>query len=270
MNAAPEPPSWRAPLTHWEGEPVASWQEAWGVPLLEVWASIGSTSDRALELAERGGRPLTVVIADEQTRGRGRRGAAWHSPPGAGLWMSVVMTAHAGHRWLPLMVGLAVAEAIEGATGVVGVGIKWPNDLLLGARKVGGILCESAAGVVVAGVGVNVRAPEGGFPETLAGTATALDMEGAKSLSASRLAGLILDGFEDGAEGRLGQEANVLACSVLEELAARDVLAGRRVHSEEQGPGIARGISPEGALLLERPDGSRVAVSSGSVRALQP
>ena len=251
-----------ARLRTWDGEPVASWQEAWGVPLLEAWASIGSTSDRALELAEEGARPFTVVLADEQTRGRGRRGATWLSPPGAGLWMSVVLPAGAAVRWLPLVVGLAVAEAIEGATGVLGVGIKWPNDLLLGARKVGGILCESAAGAVVAGVGINVRAPGGGFPEPLARTATALDVEGAKSLSTSRLAGMILDSFER----RLVGKAGVLGRPVLEELAARDVLAGRRIHTEEQGSGTARGISPEGALVLERPDGSRVKVSSGSVR----
>lgn len=256
-------------LTHWEGEPVEAWREAWGVPLLEAWGRIGSTSDRALELAEGGARSFTVVLAEEQTRGRGRRGATWHSPPGTGLWMSVVLPVDTAARWLPLVVGLAVAEAIEGATGVVGVGIKWPNDLLLGdwtsgARKVGGILCESAAGAVVAGVGINLRTPSGGFPEPLARTATALDMEGANSLSPSRLAGMILDGFER----RLGEDARLLGHATLEELARRDVLAGRRVHTEEQGPGTARGVSPEGALRLERPDGSQVNVSSGSVRAL--
>lgn len=253
-----------APLSHWEGEAVATWQEAWCVPLLEAWASIGSTNDRALELAAQGARPFTVVVADEQTNGRGRRGATWHSPAGLGLWMSAVLPADASPRWLPLVVGLAVAEAIEDATGAVGVGIKWPNDLLLRGRKVGGILCESAPGAVVAGVGVNLRAPAAGFPGALAGTATALDMEGAKSLAASRLAGLILDGLER----RSSPDSTGLGRAALEELRARDVLAGRRVQTEEQGPGTARGIDPEGALLLERPDGSRVPVSSGSVRAV--
>jgi BirA family transcriptional regulator, biotin operon repressor / biotin---[acetyl-CoA-carboxylase] ligase len=267
VSQRPTPASLR--LTHWEGEPVRSWQEAWRVPLVEAYASIGSTSDRALELAGEGAGPLTVVVADEQTRGRGRRGAAWHSPPGAGLWMSTLLPSEDAPRWLPLLVGLAVAEAIEAATGVSGVGIKWPNDLIIAARKVGGILCESAPGAVVAGVGINLRAPRGGFPGPLAASATALDVHAAKSLSASRLAGLILDGLE----ARVGAgtavlEGSVLDGSTLEALRARDVLAGRRVETEESGRGTARGIDPEGALLLERPDGSRVSVSSGSVRPL--
>jgi len=251
-------------LTHWEGEPLGTWCEAWDVPLVEAWARIGSTNDRALELALGGARPFSVVLAQEQTRGRGRRGTAWHSAPGAGLWMSVVLPAAGAPAWLPLLVGLAAAEAIEGATGASRVGIKWPNDLVLGAGKVGGILCESSGGVVVAGVGVNLRAPAGGFPKPLTETATALDVEGAKSLSPSRLAGLTLDGLKH----LLGEIDAPLGASALGALRARDVLAGRPVHTEESGAGTARGIEPDGALLLERPDGSRVSVTSGSVRAV--
>ena len=253
-----------AKLTHWEGEPVASWQEAWDVPVVEAYASLGSTNDRALELAAAGAGPFSVVVAAEQTRGRGRRGATWHSASGAGLWMSAVLPQHGTVPWLPLVVGLAVAEAIEGATGAAAVGLKWPNDLILGFRKVGGILCESAAGVVVAGVGINLRAPREGFPGLLRETATALDVEGANSLSPSRLAGMIVDGVK----GRLGGGAAALDPQSLDALRARDVLVGRAVHTEESGPGTARGIDPEGALVLERPDGSRVSVSSGSVRPL--
>jgi BirA family biotin operon repressor/biotin-[acetyl-CoA-carboxylase] ligase len=252
------------PLAAWQGEPLDSWREAWSVPLVEAWARIGSTNDRALELAAEGARPFTVVLAEEQTRGRGRRGTAWHSAPGAGLWMSVVLQPASAPPWLPLLVGLAAAEAIEAATGVPGVGIKWPNDLVLGSRKVGGILCESTAGAVVAGLGVNLRAPADGFPKPLSGTATALDMEGAKSLSKSRLTGLTLDGLK----GLLSELDARLATRTIEALRARDVLDGRSVHTEEAGPGTARGIQPDGALLLERPDGSRVSVSSGSVRAV--
>ena len=259
------------PLTHWEGEPVEGWREAWGVPYVEAWATIGSTNDRALELAAGGAPPFTVVVAEEQSRGRGRRGAAWHSPPGSGLWMSVVLPVLSVSQvlpprpppgYLPLLLGLAVAQAIEAATGAVAVGIKWPNDLMLGARKVAGILCESAGGAAVAGIGINVRAPRGGFPDDLRGTATALDVEGVKSLSVSRLAGMIVDGVEQ----RLELDAAALGAATLRELAARDVLAGRRIRSEEAGEGTARGIGSDGALLLERADGSRVNVSSGSVR----
>jgi BirA family biotin operon repressor/biotin-[acetyl-CoA-carboxylase] ligase len=253
-----------AQLSHWEGEPVGFWQGAWDVPLLEAYVSIGSTNDRALELAAGGAEAFSVVVADEQTQGRGRRGATWHSARGAGLWMSAVLPHEGAPRWLPLVVGLAVAEAIEGATGTISVGLKWPNDLILGVRKVGGILCEAAAGVVVAGVGINMRAPREGFPGPLRGTATALDVQGANSLSSSRLTGMIVDGLK----ARLGAGAAVLDPPSLEALRARDVLVGRAVHTEELGPGTARGIDADGALVLERPDGSRVSVSSGSVRPL--
>jgi len=242
----------------WEGEPVSTWQQAWGVPLVEAYAQIGSTSDRALELAVAGAGPFTVVIADEQIRGRGRRGASWHSAPGAGLWMSVVLPSGDAPSWLPLLVGLAAAEAIEEATGVLAVGLKWPNDLVLRGRKVGGILCESAGGAVAAGIGINVRAPRDGFPGPLSGSATALDMEGAKSLSHSRLAGSILSRLE----ARLvTTSSGDLEQPTLDRLADRDVLAGRAVHTEELGRGTARGIARSGSLVLERPDGSRVSVS---------
>lgn len=250
------------PLTDWEGEPVETWKSLWAVPLVEAYAAIGSTSDRALELAAGGAGPYTVVVADEQTRGRGRRGTPWHSAPGSGLWMSVVLPSQGGAPWLPLLVGLAVADAIEGLSRAAAVGIKWPNDLFLGDRKVGGILCESAAGVVVTGIGVNVRSPRDGFPDALSETATSLDMNGAQPLYASHLAGMILDRLK----ASLATGPSGLAETTLQELAARDLLAGRAVRTEEMGPGTARGIARDGALLLERPDGSRVSVSSGSVR----
>lgn len=249
------------PLARWEGEPVSAWQDAWGVPLVEAWASIGSTNDRALALAAAGATPFSVVLADEQTAGRGRRGAAWLSAPGAGLWMSVVLPTDSAPRAVPLLVGLAAAEAVQAATGAA-VGLKWPNDLMIGARKVGGILCEATHGAAVAGIGINLRTPPGGFPDELSGRATALDVEGANALSVSHLVGLILDRLEP----LVGAGPSTLEGESLTRLRARDVLAGRVVETEERGRGTAVGIGEDGGLLLERPDGSRVTVSSGSVR----
>lgn len=258
-------------LEGWEGKPLRHWRELWGVPLLEVHDRIGSTNDRALEFAARGTPPFGVVIALEQTSGRGRRGAPWHSPPGSGLWMSVLLPggAHPAPH-LPLLVGLAVAEAIEGEeAGAAGsaktrrIGIKWPNDLLLGGKKLGGILCESGSGGVVAGIGLNVRDPPGGFPGTLRQTATSLEKNGFKMLSFSVLAGSIVRSLE----ARLARPAARLAPGDLEALCARDALSGRAIHTEEHGPGVAAGLDLDGALLLERPDGSRVRVLSGTVRS---
>jgi BirA family biotin operon repressor/biotin-[acetyl-CoA-carboxylase] ligase len=176
--------------------------------------------------------------------------------------MSTVLPAGPARPWLPLLVGLATAQAIEDASEGGAVGIKWPNDLVLGGRKLAGVLCEASGSAVVAGIGVNVNEPEGGFPKPLATVATALDMEGFKLLSRSDLAGMILGALE----ARLGGARTVLDDATLAELSARDVLYGRAVESEERGRGTARGIAPDGSLMLERPNGSTVPVTSGSVR----
>ena len=253
--------SWDA-LTHWQGEPVAAWCALWGVPAFEAYESIGSTNDRAKELAAEPRSTFAVVIAAEQTDGRGRRGARWHSPPGTGLWMSVVLPNPSAALHLPLLVGLAAAEAIQDAHESLRVDIEWPNDLVIQGRKVGGILCEGASRAVVAGIGINVGTPEGGFPASLESRATSLEKEGVNGVSHSNLAGLIVRSLER----RLGEPTQRLVPDALCELTARDALAAREVHTEEHGPGVARGIEPDGALILERGDGSRVRVLAGSVR----
>lgn len=238
------------------------WRALWGVTVFEAYERIGSTNDRARELALKPGGAFSVVVAHQQTAGRGRRGATWHSPGGPGLWMSVVLPGTQPALHAPLLVGLGVAEAIQDAGAELRVGIEWPNDLVVGRRKLGGILCEGVPGGIVAGIGINVRTPEGGFPEAIRKRATSLEKEGVKMLSHSTLAGVIVGALRR----RLGEPSTRLAPDALSELQARDALAARAVRTEEHGPGVARGIDPDGALLLERPDGSRVRVVAGSVR----
>jgi BirA family biotin operon repressor/biotin-[acetyl-CoA-carboxylase] ligase len=249
-------------LTHWHGEPVGTWRTLWGVPTFEAYERIGSTNDRAKELAQEPRNAFAVVVAREQTRGRGRRGASWHSPADTGLWMSVVLPGERPALHVPLLVGLATAEAIRDANVSLEVGIEWPNDLVIGCRKVGGILCEGVPGAVVAGIGINLRTPEGGFPEAFRERATSLDMEGDKSLSHSDLASFIVRALKR----RMATSRPRLGPDALRELAERDALAARPVRTEEHGPGVARGVDLDGALILERPDGSRVRVVAGSVR----
>jgi BirA family biotin operon repressor/biotin-[acetyl-CoA-carboxylase] ligase len=230
------------------------------VPLVEAYPQIGSTNDRAMELAAADDGAWAVVIAEEQTAGRGRRGARWHSPPGSGLWISIVLPAQRPAPHASLLVGLAVAEAIEAVAPGVRVGIKWPNDLMIRGGKVGGILCESAGAAVVAGIGINLR-PLGTTPAAaLAYRATSLEAECGKSLAVTDLAASIV--------GHLKARPLILDAVATGALAARDALLGSRVETEEHGAGIARGIDPGGALVLERPDGSRVTVVAGSVRVL--
>lgn len=242
------------PLPRWDGHGVGDLAARWDVPRVDAWRTLGSTNDHLGRLARDGAPAWTVAVADEQTEGRGRRGRAWISREGAGLWMSV-LTPVAPGRWpLPLVVGLACAEAVESLAPEVEVGIKWPNDLLIGDRKVGGVLCEGVDGRTVVGVGINVSDAPDDAP------ATALEVEADRTWSRSELAGAII--------GRLRGEVDALESfgSLVPRLERRDVLRGRPVESEVEGRGVAAGIDASGALLLRRDDGSPTRVLAGSVR----
>ncbi|MDX2193142.1 MAG: biotin--[acetyl-CoA-carboxylase] ligase [Gemmatimonadales bacterium] len=139
--------------------------------------AVASTQDALHALAEGGAPSGTAVVAAVQGGGRGSRGRAWASPAG-GLWLSVLVREEArpALEGLSLRAGLAVAGAIEALPGAPPVALKWPNDLLVGGRKLGGILCEARWSGdrflwAVVGVGVNVA---NAIPEELAGRATAL------------------------------------------------------------------------------------------------
>ena len=151
---------------------------------LLYFPTIGSTNDIALSRHAKASaeRPEgLVVVADEQTAGRGRRGHAWFSPPGSGLYVSVVLAPATARvdplratMLLTLAAGVALAEGIDAATGLP-VSLKWPNDLLVSRRKVAGILAEAADRHVVVGYGINVASAA--FPPELRDRATALESE---------------------------------------------------------------------------------------------
>ncbi len=146
--------------------------------------SLPSTNDTARELARAGAAHGTVVVADAQTRGRGTKGRSWHSPRGLGLYASFIL------RWdgpdgfrapfslLPLAAGLAAADAVRDAAGLE-ARLKWPNDLVHGRKKLGGILTEAVfaagrPGFAVVGVGLNVNHGEADFPGGIRETATSI------------------------------------------------------------------------------------------------
>jgi len=151
---------------------------------LLYFPSTGSTNDIALACNAKASaeRPEgLVVVADEQTAGRGRRGHTWFSPPGSGLYVSVVVAPATARvdppratTLLTLAAGVALAEGIDAATGL-SVSLKWPNDLFVSRRKLGGILAEAADRIVVIGYGLNV-APAA-FPPELRDRATSLESE---------------------------------------------------------------------------------------------
>jgi BirA family biotin operon repressor/biotin-[acetyl-CoA-carboxylase] ligase len=219
-----------------------------------------STMDLLHDLAADGAEAGTVVVAAEQGGGRGSRGRAWHSPPG-GLWLSILFRprAAAGIELFGLRVGLAVADAIEAVGPGAPVDIKWPNDLMVGELKLGGILCEArwqgdVLGWVVAGIGINIANP---VPVALAGAATTL---------ADRLPGITPEVVEPHVIARLralGQPAERLTAPELAGLRQRDWLCGRRLRGPTRG--TAAGITEDGALLVRPDRGGAVAVRAGTV-----
>ena len=167
---------------------------AFGSPLFYL-PVIGSTNDASARLADAGAGEGTTVVAEAQTAGRGRHGRAWCSPPGAGLYVSTVFRPDkAGERGalpslLTLMSGVALADAVRETTGM-DVEIKWPNDLVIGRRKLAGILAEasalgSALEYVVLGFGINIHAAA--YPPEVAARATSLEEELGRGVDRARL-----------------------------------------------------------------------------------
>ena len=161
------------------------------------YRSLPSTMDVAASLADAGAAHGVVVLAGEQTAGRGRRGSVWASPPGAGLYLSFVARPSASTSLLTLAAGVGVRDGILSATGLA-ASLKWPNDLLLGRRKIAGILAEghaigTATQSVIIGVGVNMRAAA--LPRDIEARATSIEGELGRPVSHGAVLAEILAGL---------------------------------------------------------------------------
>jgi BirA family biotin operon repressor/biotin-[acetyl-CoA-carboxylase] ligase len=214
-------------------------------------------------LATQGAEEGTVVVAEEQLAGRGSRGRSWYSPRG-GLWVSVLLRPAAGTEVLSLRVGLAAEAAVECLSPGLPLGIKWPNDLMLGDRKLGGVLCEArwagdAPAWVIAGIGINVRNP---IPQSLAGAAVALG-EALPGSTAEHLLEHLLPRLH-----ALDDTAPHLSEAELTRLAQRDWLRGRRVIRPVEG--WADGIEADGGLRIRQDQGIVTLVRAGSVQLAEP
>ncbi len=232
---------------------------------------VTSTNDVILEMAEQGAPHGTVCLADEQTAGRGRRGYGWFSPPGCGIWTSILLRPGlpaARTPALTLCAAAAAARALEAAANVP-LEIKWPNDLLIRNRKVAGILAETrvTAGdepVVVVGMGINVNHTRDLFPEDISESATSLRIESGGPVSRQDLFPAILASFESAYEGYLASGP----ASMLAEVNARLAWRGRTVEAESPAgtSGRVSRIDEEGGLVLDRQDGGPLAIRSGSIK----
>ena len=222
------------------------------------------TCESTQRLLDRSLGEGAVAVCEEQTAGRGRLGRSWSAPPGAAILCSVLLEPPPGRpvAQLSLVGGLAVAETVEQATSA-GVGIKWPNDVLLGGRKVAGVLAEAAGEAVVLGMGLNVNQAEKELPaDARVEPGSLLAADGRRRERAPLLAHLLL-----ALERLYGRWRDGGFEAVHEDLAERDALRGRRVGVDGVA-GIAAGIDRSGRLLVEIA-GKRRAVESGEIR-LEP
>lgn len=242
--------------------------------VLHVRGTIPSTNDEALALAKGGAVHGTVVIAEEQTAGRGRRGRDWSSPAGVNLYLSVVLRPDLPpHRAPELVSVMAIAGAETLRAFGAKAGIKWPNDLQIDGRKVAGILTELSATsqrvvFVVAGIGFNLNASLDDFPEELRSTATSLAIETGQRTSRSLFAASFLDHLEVWLERHTRSGFERIRDRYLE----LSTTLGERVRlidGDTELEGIVENIDETGALILELDDGSYQRILTGDVHSVR-
>jgi BirA family biotin operon repressor/biotin-[acetyl-CoA-carboxylase] ligase len=233
----------------------------------------GSTNSDAMSAARKGAPHGSVYFVDEQTAGRGRGDHNWQSIAGEGLYVSVLLRPSMAVENLPvfpLAAGLAAAQAVRRVAGV-DVDLRWPNDLLIGERKAGGILVESKteAGVpafVVIGIGINVHQQE--FEDGLSTPATSIDLALGKAIRRQTLLIALLESLQQETQ-ELGDPAVASAIPVrVSEISSW--LWNRRVevHGPQECVGTTAGLDRNGFLLV-RTDGGLVTVQTGGIRAAQ-
>lgn len=234
------------------------------------YEEIASTQDIACKLARQGAEEGTIVIAEKQTKGRGRQGKSWSSP-GGGLYFSIILRPNlepAQALQLPLVVGVAVAKAIKKVTALQ-PRLKWPNDIVIAGKKVGGILIETSTkqGKIdhtVLGIGLNVNTAKSLLPEAIRGTATSLVEEGGQNISPLKLLQCLFREFE-------ALYIEFLAYGfdkTRKQWKAMSNTIGSRVKIDSGGAeieGEALDIDSEGFLLLRRENGNIDRVISGDV-----
>jgi BirA family biotin operon repressor/biotin-[acetyl-CoA-carboxylase] ligase len=225
--------------------------------------TIDSTMCEASRLAAAGAASGTTVVAEEQTAGQGRHGRTWHSEPGAGLYLSVILRFPFEPETVPvvtLALGLAVVEAIHEATGIV-CDLRWPNDVLIRDRKCAGILTQLEGAAVIAGIGINVN--HSAFPEELSAVATSLRIAGGREQSREELLTKLLPTIDSYCDllARQGKEP------ILDMFTnASSYVRGRRVKVDDTMEGITAGLNESGFLLLRDDAGRQHTILAGGVR----
>lgn len=235
------------------------------------YPTCSSTNDVAKEMALKNAPEGTVIVSEEQTEGRGTKGRRWFSGRGYGLYVSSILRPPAPEiSLLPLAAGLAVCEAVE-KSYALSVGLRWPNDIVWGGKKLGGILCESGflgnnLDYVILGIGLNVNHEEGDFPEEIRATAVSVKIAVKKKSDPELLLHNLLEGLDYWYDAFLtGRKGDIVRLfeeySILKKGDSLTILGeGRSVQ------GIYEGIDLEGALLVRNHAGLRRFTSAEIVK----
>ena len=240
----------------------------WAGKTVHFAREIDSTNLWIKRLAKEGAPEGTLALAEFQSAGRGRLGRSWEVPEGTSVMMSILLRPKFEPQYAPtltLVMGMAVAKAVKSLG--FDVSIKWPNDVVVSHKKICGILTEMGVrdgkiDYAVIGVGINVNIKE--FPEEMVDKATSLYLESGREFDRSQIPGLVMEAFEKYYE----KFAATCDLSGLKE-EYESILANYnqpvRVLAKEPYEGVARGITDGGELLVEKTDGTIVAVSAGEV-----
>lgn len=244
--------------TEWAGKKVVFYPET------------DSTNVRLKHLAEEGAPHGTLVVADRQTAGRGRRGRTWESPGGSCIYMSLLLRSDVAPDEAPiltLVMACSIAEAMKECCGIE-VEIKWPNDIVAGGKKLAGILTEMSSQIdyinhVIIGVGINGNIRS--FPESIEKTATSLYLETGKPVKRAALIAVVMRRFEE--DYQIFMQTRDMT-GLLEQYSRCLVNRGREVHVHEsrgEYRAFAEGINERGELIVRREDGRVECVRAGEV-----
>jgi BirA family transcriptional regulator, biotin operon repressor / biotin---[acetyl-CoA-carboxylase] ligase len=244
----------------------------WTGPFPVIKTSTTTTNADAADLARAGAASMSCVVAEEQTAGRGRLDRAWVSPEFGGLWMSVVIRDSdvdpARWTWLPLAAGLAARDAIAEQSGI-DVALKWPNDVVLNPRegqgtlgKLGGVLSERLSDVdaFVVGIGINVAIEDDELPTP---EASSLLVAGGRTDREALLAAVL--GQLDARVSQWRSGDPLLEVDYLRACASIGRQVSARLPDGEIVAGLASDIAPDGALVINTPEGKVQSITAGDV-----
>lgn len=243
---------------------------------IEVYKTIDSTNTKLKEMASKGAKEWKILVAEEQTQGRGRMNRKFYSPSVSGIYMSILLKPKVSWNealFITTLCATAVSEAIESITGI-NTGIKWVNDIYVNNKKVCGILTEASLNMesgyldyAVAGIGINVKSPEGGFPEELKDIATSVMEETNVYIEDLRckIVASVINNIDK-------YYKNILKHDFMEKYKEKSILIGKNVYITDdinKESLYVRDIDDNAALVVEKTDGTVIQLSSGEVSVKQ-